>query len=104
MPIGVVGALHEQLALGESLDEYQAMSVIDDAIAGLPAGMRRAIKGRFAASDDYLESLLRAGIVSLDRHKRCVSPIPTLHQFILAEYGKGTGSPEAKAQPPGSQE
>ena len=98
LPISVVGALHEQLALGESLDEYQAMNVIDDAIAGLPAGMQRSIKGRFAASDDCLESLLRAGIVSLDRHKRCVSPIPALHQFVLAEYGKGTGSPAAKAR------
>ncbi len=104
LPIGVVGALHEQLALGEPLDEYQAMGIIDDAIGELPAGMQRSIGGRFAASDECLESLLRAGIVSLDQHKRCVSPIPTLSQFVLSEYGKGSGSPAAETQPQASQE
>ena len=102
LPISVVGALHEQLALGESLDEYQVMSVIDDAIAALPEGVRRSIKGRFAASDDCLDNLLRAGIVSLDQHKRCVSPIPSLHQFILSEYGKEAVSPATKIQAPAS--
>ena len=100
LPVSVIGALHEQLALGKSLDEYQVMNVLDDAIAALPDGVQRSIKGRFAASDDCLENLLHAGIVSLDRHKRCVSPIPSLHQFVVSQYGKGAQSPAAEVQVP----
>ena len=99
LPIGVVGALHERIALGEALDPYQAIDVIDEAVARLPAGMRRSIGARFADGNDRLENLLRAGIVSLDRRNRCISPIPTLHQFILSEYRKGAGSSAAKVRP-----
>jgi len=86
LPIEVLAALQQEIDENQSVTDYQAISSIGYAIDALPATTKQAVRHRFSSDAACFDKILAVGIVSLDDRKRCVSPIPTLGEFILAEY------------------
>ena len=86
LPIEVLAALQQEIEQDQPITDYQAMSVIGRAIDALPATTKQAVRDRFPSDAACFDKMLAVGIVSLDDRKRCVSPIPTLGEFVLAEY------------------
>ncbi len=89
LPIEVLAALQQEIDQNQSVTDYQAISSIGCAIDALSATTKQAVRHRFSSDAACFDKMLAVGIVSLDDRKRCVSPIPTLGEFILAEYAAG---------------
>ncbi len=85
LPIEVIAALQLDIEQDQPVTDYQAMSVIGNAIDALPAKTKQDVRHRFPRNADCFDRMLTVGIVSLDDRKRCVSPVPTLGEFILSE-------------------
>ena len=99
-PLTVIRALHRVIADGDQLDEFEARSIIGEAVDNLDVRTRKEWATTF---DDNTEQcfagLLRAGVVSLDSQYRCVSPVPSFSRHILEDNGGfGRGDKETHSQ------
>lgn len=85
LPNEVLAALHCRLRREERLDRLQAAGVVGEAVDRLPPRHRQMIRTDMPNDADCLTRLLHSGVVALDAERRCVSPIPSLSDHILAE-------------------
>ena len=83
----IIAALHSRMSApgAAPLAEYSARKVIFDAVESLdpPEQDEWASTYPKEGSKLCLNSLLRSGVVSMDADGFCVSPIPSLSQYIL---------------------
>lgn len=85
LPTEVLAALHARLRREEWLDRLQAAGVVGEAVDRLPPRHRQMIRTEMPNDAACLARLLHSGVVALDAERRCVSPIPSLSDHILAE-------------------
>lgn len=84
VPLEVAGRLHRHLADGGALDLGEATDLAGEAIdERLSARARMRARKAFPTDGDCLGAMLKSGLVSLDEHEFCVSPIPSMTDFIL---------------------
>ena len=84
-PPYVVGALHRELRSTVRMEPQDARKTIREALTQAPENEFAYWNERFANLDEGFESLLHAGVVSLDSEDMCHSPIPSFTGFILGE-------------------
>ena len=85
LPNGVLAALHGRLRREARLDRLQAAEVVGEAVDRLPPRHRQMIRTEMPNDVACLARLLHSGVVALDAERRCISPIPSLSDHILAE-------------------
>lgn len=85
-PIEVIAALHGQLVGGGDVRESDACRVIGHAVQELDSVTRKEWDAQFdSRPKKCLETLLRAGVVSLDLMYRCISPVPSFSRYVLRQ-------------------
>ena len=85
-PLEIVAAVHRLMATGSGIREPDVCRVIGTSVRELDPVTRKEWDARFdARPTKCFESLLRAGIVSLDSMYRCTSPVPSFSRYILAQ-------------------
>ena len=105
-PIQISKVLHERIAREGSLSQEDAWDTLRGAVELAPAGRKAAWHEQFDSVGEGFTELLRAGVVSLDRSRRCISPIPSFSQFILdggdssAPASPGSQRPVSRRRPP----
>lgn len=85
VPLEVLAALYHRISAGESLDTFDAVAVLGDAIDALPLRVRERVRTTFADDDACFEKLLGVGALSTDGRGRCVSPVPSFAHFVLSQ-------------------
>ena len=85
VPFEVLAALYHRISAGESLDTFDAVAVLGDAIDALPLRVRERVRTTFADDDACFEKLLGVGALSTDGRGRCVSPVPSFARFVLSQ-------------------
>ncbi len=89
-PLEIVAALHRLMAADSGARESDACRAIGSAARQLDPVTRKEWDTRFDAQPGKcFESLLRAGIVSLDSMYRCTSPVPSFSRYILRQVRNG---------------
>ncbi|MDE0372999.1 MAG: hypothetical protein OXI73_10700 [Rhodospirillales bacterium] len=74
------------MAVESGIRESDSFRVIGDAVKELDPVTRKEWDTQFDARPaKCFESLLRAGVVSLDSMYRCISPVPSFSRHILAQ-------------------
>ncbi|MYH13834.1 MAG: ATP-binding protein [Gammaproteobacteria bacterium] len=84
VPLEVAGRLHGCLADGGALDLWAATDLAGEAIdERLSARARERVRNTFPTDSDCFDAMLKSGLVSLDERDLCISPIPSMTEFIL---------------------
>ncbi|MYE11563.1 MAG: hypothetical protein F4X99_07855 [Gammaproteobacteria bacterium] len=85
-PLALLRALHARIARDGPLDQEAARATLREALKQATESEREEWEERFGGRmQECYSQLLRAGIVALDRDRRCDSPIPSLANHLLGE-------------------
>ena len=84
-PVSISRLLHERIARDGGLSQQQARDTIREAFESAGKGEREDWREQFDSTGECFFALLRAGVISLDGSRRCVSPIPSFSRFILED-------------------
>ena len=83
VPLEVAGTLHMHLADGRVLKLGEAIDLTGEAIdERLSASSRARARDAFPSDSDCVDAMPKSGLVSLDEHEFCVSPVPPMTDFI----------------------
>ena len=98
-PSHILRAIHQRIGgAGKPLYEGALRNAIARAISQAPERERQDWDERFSTLDDGIDSMLRAGVLSIDETGAYCSPIPSLAHFILSsedDHPEGTGGTSA---------
>ena len=90
LPATALHPLCEAFAAKGALERGDVVRLADEGVARLGPSERREADERCPPGMVRFDTLLHAGIVSLDDEGRCVSPIPSMVDYILARaQGRG---------------
>ena len=84
LPAAALHPLCEAFAVGRTPDESGVELLVDEGIGRLPPPLRKKAAALDPRGKGHFRRLLHAGIVSLDDEGWCVSPIPSMVDYILA--------------------
>ena len=84
LPATALQPLCEAFAVGHTPDESGVELLVDEGIRRLPPPLRKKAAALDPRGEGHFRRLLHAGIVSPDAGGRCVSPIPSMVDYILA--------------------
>ena len=88
LPAAALHQLCEAFAAKSALERGDVVRLADEGVARLAPSERREADERCPPGMVRFDTLLHAGIVSLDDEGRCVSPIPSMSDYILARAQK----------------
>ena len=83
LPAAALHPLCEAFAAGRTPDESGVELLVDEGIGRLPPFLRKKAAALDPRGEGHFRRLLHAGIVSLDDEGWCVSPIPSMVDYIL---------------------
>ena len=84
VPLEVAGTLHLRLADGGVLDLLEATLLVGETIdERLSPRAREIARSAFPADSHCFNAMLKSGLVSLDERDLCISPIPSMTDFVL---------------------
>ena len=83
LPAAALHPLCEAFAVGRTPDESGVELLVDEGIGRLPPFLRKKAAALDPRGKGHFRRLLHAGIVSLDDEGWCVSPIPSMVDYIL---------------------
>ena len=93
-PLALLRALHARIARDGPLDQEAARATLREALKQATESEREEWEERFGGRmQECYSQLLRAGIVALDRDRRCDSPIPSLADHLLGEGADSAQGP-----------
>lgn len=84
VPLEVAGTLHVRLADSQALDLGEATDLAGEAIdERLSVRASARTRNAFPTDSDCVDAMLKSGVISFNEHGFCVSPIPSMTDFIL---------------------
>ena len=91
-PDYILGEMHRRIAAGgDPLYERALRDTIASAMSQAPERERQDWDERFPSLDDGIDSMLKAGVLSMDHTGAYHSPIPSLTHFILSSDAPSPG-------------